>query len=85
MTSHEIEEVNNRVAQGKITYLDGRPVRKRLTSGFISCDGRLAYRIEDGIIVLLRNLAVVMEAGELSEFSGERDALRAEKKEVRDF
>lgn len=58
MTPSEISVINRRAAEGTLLHLDGSPVEQPITAGLVSVDGRFAYRVEGGIFVLLRELAI---------------------------
>jgi SAM-dependent methyltransferase len=77
----EITLLNNRIAKGEVMHRDGMPVKASLELGLISRDGRFAYPIVDGIILLLENLAIPV-TGELET---SLISLHAEKKVLQDF
>jgi ubiquinone/menaquinone biosynthesis C-methylase UbiE/uncharacterized protein YbaR (Trm112 family) len=80
----EIEEANNRIARGALLRRDGTLVRREIGSGFISSDCRFLYPVEDGIVILLQNLAIVLD--ERNPAKDKRDAaLRSEKQDVQLF
>lgn len=81
LTPAELGVINRRVASATLVHLDGSRVEQPLTSGLLSDDGRYVYRVEDGIHVLLRELAIDLNA----EGPGRNIRLRTEKKIVRDF
>jgi SAM-dependent methyltransferase/uncharacterized protein YbaR (Trm112 family) len=77
----EIQRINTRIAGGELIHSDGTPIKKALEAGFISQDGRYAYLILDGIIILLANLAIPL----VQEAQDPQVSLRVEKKILQDF
>jgi ubiquinone/menaquinone biosynthesis C-methylase UbiE/uncharacterized protein YbaR (Trm112 family) len=55
-----IAELRTRIAQGVLRHATGAPVRMQLEAALLSSDGRFAYPIVDGILILLPSLALVM-------------------------
>lgn len=80
---NQIKEVNSRVSKGELLHFDGSPARKVINSGFISLNGKFVYPIEEGIVILLQNLAIVVNKDGRDGSSKKR--LRKEKKDVQDF
>jgi len=83
MTTNEVKEVNSRIRRGELLHFDGTPVRSEVSSGFVSSAGQMAYPVEQGIFMLLQNLAIVLDGGRVDRSS--KGCLRKEKKEVQDF
>jgi ubiquinone/menaquinone biosynthesis C-methylase UbiE/uncharacterized protein YbaR (Trm112 family) len=61
MQPEEVALVNDRILRGVLFRTDGTPVTRRVEAGLVSRSGHLAYRVEEGIIILLSNLAIVLE------------------------
>lgn len=49
----ELGHVNHAIAEGNVDTIDGTGIRKPLDDGLITTDGKVIYRIEDDIPVLL--------------------------------
>jgi len=77
----EFTPLNNRIAKGELVHVDGTPVKVSIEAGFISKDGRFVYPVLDGIILLLKNLAIPVKEHKDAAQVG----LRAEKKILQDF
>ncbi|MEY3516728.1 MAG: hypothetical protein RIS67_945 [Pseudomonadota bacterium] len=58
LSSDQLDRMNAAIAAGKAVQLDGQPVNKPLKEALITRDGKLIYRIDDGIPVLLAEEAV---------------------------
>lgn len=48
-----IEFLNQAIKRGEVQFVSGTPVTATLHEGLISDDGKVIYRIDDGIPVLL--------------------------------
>ena len=84
---NEMRATNARIAAGKAVHRDGTPVRRPLASGLANRDGSCIYSIEDGVIVLLKELAI-QGTGDGREGASPRAApepLREEKRVVQRF
>jgi len=55
----EIEALNKKIANGLIWQADGKPIGTTLTEGLISVKGDYIFPIIRGIILLLKDLALV--------------------------
>jgi uncharacterized protein YbaR (Trm112 family) len=53
LSKAELEALNRAVAAGSVDSVAGAPVRERVTEALITTDGKVIYRIEDGIPVML--------------------------------
>jgi uncharacterized protein len=53
LTTAQIDALNATVASGKLLRVDGATVQTPLREGLITTDGKVIYRIEDGVPVLL--------------------------------
>lgn len=49
----ELDTLNQAIADGSVDSVTGQTVRKPLSEGLISMDGKIIYRVEDDIPVLL--------------------------------
>src|ERR1044072_2874310 len=83
LSTGEIKEANRRIASGDLLHFDGTRVKREITSALISADGRYVYPYEEGIFVLLQNLAIAFNK-ERDEESSET-SLRDEKQNVQSF
>ncbi len=83
MSMDEIKEANCRISKGDLFHLDGTPVKREMRAGFVSLDGQFAYPVEEGIVILLESLAIILNknADDRSYVHG----LRKEKQNVKDF
>ena len=53
LTKEQLRLLNEAIAKGSVAFIDGRPVTGALADGLITDDGKVLYRIEDDIPVLL--------------------------------
>jgi uncharacterized protein YbaR (Trm112 family) len=53
LSSRQLEYLNTRITEGGVVDVDGRAVDRVLTEGLITRDGKVVYRIDDGIPVML--------------------------------
>ena len=53
-----VQALNAAVAAGRLRYVDGALVEKPLDEALATEDGRRAYRVDDGIPVLLPDLGI---------------------------
>ncbi|TXK62590.1 Trm112 family protein [Alkalisalibacterium limincola] len=58
LTGTELESINRGIAQGTVQRTDGSAETAAWSAGLLTGDRKLAYRIEDGIPVLLADEAV---------------------------
>lgn len=58
LSRNELDAINRAIAAGGIARADGSAQSEALTEGLITRDRRQAYRIEDGIPVLLADEAI---------------------------
>ncbi|HET6631097.1 MAG TPA: Trm112 family protein [Rhodanobacteraceae bacterium] len=54
----ELEALNRAVGAGTLLTVDGAPVAQPLQAGLITVDGKVVYRVEDDIPVLLVEEAI---------------------------
>ncbi len=50
---HELEALNAAIAAGKVQSVAGAALNQRIDEALITTDGKVIYRIEDGIPVML--------------------------------
>jgi SAM-dependent methyltransferase len=79
MTDAELQTLDDRISSGQWVHRDGSPVQRSVTVALRTCDGQIAYRIEEDIAWLLSSLAIVPRADSVG------DELAAEKKVVQSF
>jgi ubiquinone/menaquinone biosynthesis C-methylase UbiE/uncharacterized protein YbaR (Trm112 family) len=83
MSASEIESANRRIAAGNLYHHDGSPIRRPIEQGLIEENRRFAYFVNDGIIILLSELAIDLLEGESQNCPV--TALRPEKKIVQNY
>ncbi|HZE84856.1 MAG TPA: class I SAM-dependent methyltransferase, partial [Puia sp.] len=76
----EIEALNKKIANGLIWQADGKPIGTTLTEGLISVKGDYIFPIIRGIILLLKDLALVD-----SKENVLKDTISADKQLVKNF
>jgi len=83
----ELRAVNARIAAGKAVHRDGTPVRRALASGLVNRDGTCIFPVDDGVIILLKELAIDWGAGRGGQESPRAapSELREEKRVVQRF
>ena len=50
---HELDVLNTAIAGGKVDTVAGVALRERIGEALITTDGKVIYRVEDGIPVML--------------------------------
>lgn len=53
LSRQQVEAINAAIRDNAIQTTDGRSVSDEMTSGLITIDGKVIYRIDDGIPILL--------------------------------
>jgi uncharacterized protein len=53
MSKAQLTALNDAIEKNILETIDGRAVRERLNAGLITTDGKVLYKIQDGIPVLL--------------------------------
>lgn len=53
LSRQQLEALNGAVAAGTVDSVAGVPVRAKVSEALITTDGKVIYRIEDGIPVML--------------------------------
>ncbi len=60
LSGPELASVNRAIAAGTLVRADGSPQPEAIVEGLVTQDRRTAYRIEDGIPVLLADEALAL-------------------------
>ena len=58
LTKAQLEAINGAIRASTVQFTDGRSVSEELAAGLISVDGKVVYRIDDGIPILLADEAI---------------------------
>lgn len=82
MNSVEFEAFCSRIQRGDLHHLDGTPVEAKLQEALISSSGDFAYAVQDGIAILLREKAILLQAPGQPQ---PHIAAAAAKKSIQDF
>ena len=53
--------LNRAIAEGGVRHMDGAVVDTPLDEALVTSDGRTVYRVDDGIPVMLEDLAIATE------------------------
>ena len=53
LSEDKLKALNEKIAAGEVTTIDGRKVNEPLDAGLITEDGRTIYRIDDDIPIML--------------------------------
>ena len=53
--------LNRAIAEGGVRHMDGAVVDMPLDEALVTSDGRTVYRVDDGIPVMLEDLAIATE------------------------
>jgi len=53
LSTRQLEYLNARIAEGGVLDVDGRAVESVLSEGLVTRGGKVVYRIDDGIPVML--------------------------------
>ena len=76
----ETDDLNARIQAGRLLHLSGEPVTDPVTQGLKTRDNGHVYPIIDGIVVLLKELAIAWEAEAAAP-----ELLNADKHQVKNF
>ena len=57
----KLAALNRAIAEGGVKHLDGAAVETPLDAALVTSDGRTVYRVDDGIPVMLEDLAIPTE------------------------
>jgi uncharacterized protein YbaR (Trm112 family) len=58
LSKSQLDHLNRAVREGQLQTTSGGPVTAEFAAGLISVDGKVVYRIDDGIPVLLADEAI---------------------------
>jgi uncharacterized protein YbaR (Trm112 family) len=53
LSRQQLEALNAAIRSNEVQTTDGRPVSSELAAGLIGIDGKVVYRVDDGIPILL--------------------------------
>lgn len=76
----ETEEINRKIAEGQLWQADGKPVPGPISEGLISVKGDYIFPIIKGIVLLLKDLALVDSKDKML-----KNTISADKQLVKDF
>lgn len=68
LSAEAMDCANHAIAQGQLKYVDETPVRAPLTEALITEDGKMIYRVDDDIPVMLPEKGIATE--QLTDFPG---------------
>ena len=57
----KLAALNRAIAEGGVKHLDGAGVDAPLDEALVTSDGRTVYRVDDGIPIMLEDLAIPTE------------------------
>ena len=57
----KLAALNRAIAEGGVRHMDGAVVDRPLDEALVTSDGRTVYRVDDGIPVMLEDLAIATE------------------------
>ena len=57
----KLAALNREIAEGDVRHLGGEVVETALDEALVTIDGRTVYRVDDGIPVMLEDLAIPTE------------------------
>ena len=57
----KLAALNREIAKGEVRHLGGEVVKEALDEALVTIDGRTVYRVDDGIPVMLEDLAIPTE------------------------
>ncbi|HPG39687.1 MAG TPA: hypothetical protein PLP19_13060 [bacterium] len=61
LTAAQIEKVNAAVVRKEVKYTDGKAVDKPLQEGLITEDGKIIYRVDEEIPIMLIDMGIPAE------------------------
>ena len=82
MDESELARLNADAAAGDAAHLDGTPVEENIPAALVNAEGSLAYRVGDGILMMLPITAVALTRAAAAQFGG---AHRREKADIKGF
>ena len=57
----KLAALNRAIAEGGVKHMDGAVVEAPLVEALVTSDGRTVYRVDDGIPIMLEDLAIPTE------------------------
>ena len=57
----KLAALNRAIAEGGVKHMDGAMVEAPLVEALVTSDGRTVYRVDDGIPIMLEDLAIPTE------------------------
>ena len=82
MDESELGRLNADASRGDAAHLDGTPVDETIPAALVNMDGSLAYRIGDGILMMLPITAIALTRAAAAQYGG---AHRREKADIKGF
>lgn len=61
LAKQKLTALNRAIAEGGVKHMDGAVVDAPLDEALVTSDGRTVYRVDDGIPVMLEDLAIPTE------------------------
>lgn len=58
LPKERLEKLNAAVEKGAVKYVNGEPVDRKLDSALITEDGKVIYRVDDDIPVMLEDMGI---------------------------
>ena len=53
LPNDKVQQLNQQIAAGRVAFVNGEPVEKPVQEALITTDGKMIYRIDDNIPVML--------------------------------
>ena len=63
LADEALADLNSAIADGRLSYADGERVEQPLTTALRTVDGHTAYRVDDGIAVMLPERGIALDDG----------------------
>jgi ubiquinone/menaquinone biosynthesis C-methylase UbiE/uncharacterized protein YbaR (Trm112 family) len=82
MTQAEVDALNESAARGDAIHVDGSAVQGRIPAALINEEGSLAYRVDDGILIMLPISALATQPSAIAKYGNTH---RAEKVAIQSF
>ena len=61
LSTEQIEKINQQLSSKEIKYADGKKVDKPLEEGLITEDGKIIYRVDEEIPIMLIDMGIPAE------------------------
>jgi uncharacterized protein YbaR (Trm112 family) len=58
LSKPELDDINKKIKNGQLKYVDGKAVKEVLQEGLITVDKKTVYRIDDDIPVMLIEMGI---------------------------